>query len=77
MVILPINSVINPFLYDDALVNIIKAPILSLSTRVFNPAAILRFNQRVIPQHTGEIALDRNDTGVGNIDSPKERETGL
>ena len=77
MVILPMNSVINPFLYDDALVNIIKAPLLSLSTRVLSPSAILRFHQRVIPQHAGEIALDRNDIDVGNIDSPKKRETGL
>ena len=38
MVILPINSVINPLLYDDAVTKVFRAPMQSLLTRVYSSA---------------------------------------
>ena len=36
MIILPINSVINPFLYDGAITNAITASLRSMSTKISN-----------------------------------------
>ncbi|KAL5268163.1 hypothetical protein ACHWQZ_G002129 [Mnemiopsis leidyi] len=73
MVILPINSVINPFLYDEILSNVIKAPLRSLTMRISNSAALQSLRLRVIPAPTEEMELDRIEIDVGNTDSPLER----
>ena len=59
MVILPINSVINPFLYDDALGNAVKAPLRSLKTRVTNSALFQSLRQRLASAPTEEMELER------------------
>ena len=46
MVILPINSVINPLLYDDVVTSTIGAPVRALSTRITNSNIYQRFLQR-------------------------------
>ena len=43
MVILPINSVINPLLYDDVVTNSIGALVRALSTRITNSTILQRF----------------------------------
>ena len=81
MVILPINSVINPLLYDDIVTNTIKAlvraigdPKGSLSTRISNSAIFQRFCQKANPVPAKE--LQQRNTDVGNAaDTAQERET--
>ncbi|KAL5266203.1 hypothetical protein ACHWQZ_G003572 [Mnemiopsis leidyi] len=46
MVILPINSVINPLLYDDAVTKVMKAPTQALLTRVCNSDIFRRVRSR-------------------------------
>ena len=48
MVILPINSAINPFLYDDIVTSTIGAPVRALSNRISNSAIFQRFHERAI-----------------------------
>ena len=72
MVILPINSVINPFLYDDALGNAVKAPLRSLTTRVSNSALFQSLRQRLASAQTEDIELDGRDKYGGNSGSPLE-----
>ena len=77
MVILPINSVINPLLYDDVVTRTIGAPIRSMSTRISNSAIFQRFRQSVSPAPAEEITLQRQgNTNFGNVaDTAIEKET--
>ena len=80
MVILPINSVINPLLYDDVVTNTIGAPVRALSTRISNsttfqrflrraslspaPAEDIELQQRASPGPAEDIELQQRDTDV-------------
>ena len=57
MVILPINSVINPLLYDGVLTETIGALIRSISIRISNSTVFQRFRQRGSPASAEEISL--------------------
>ena len=59
MVILPINSVINPLLYDNVVTNIIGAPVRALSTRIANSAIFQRFLRRASPAPSEDIELQQ------------------
>ena len=65
MVILPINSVINPLLYDDAVTNAIRAPMRSVSTRISNLTLFQRASRWINPALTEDIALDELGGHVG------------
>ena len=77
MVILPINSVINPLLYDDAVTSTIGAPIRSISTRISNSVIFQRFRQSLSPAPIEEITLQRQgNTNVETVlDTAHDRET--
>ena len=76
MVVLPINSVINPLLYDDVVTKTIAAPVRSLSTRISNSTFFQRFRQREIPAPATEITLSQRNTDVRNTTgTTQERET--
>ena len=75
MVILPINSVINPLLYDDVVTKTIAAPVRYLSTRISNSAFFQSIRQREIPAPAEEITLQQRNTDVRNtVDTTQERE---
>ena len=67
MVILPINSVINPLLYDDIVTNTIGAPFRALTNRIYN-SAIIKRSRNVIPPPTEEFTLQERDTVIVNAD---------
>ena len=77
MVILPINSVINPLLYDDAATNTIGALVQALSSRISNCTIFQRFRQRASTGPTNDIALQQSDIVIVNTDTTTthERET--
>ena len=76
MVILPINSVINPLLYDDVVTKTIGAPVRFLLTRISNSTVFQSIRRREIPAQTEEITLQQRNTDVGNTaDTIQERET--
>ena len=76
MVILPINSVINPLLYDDVVTSTIGAPVRALSTRITNSNIYQRFLQRASSAPAEDIELQKRNTDVGNAaDATQERET--
>ena len=76
MVVLPINSVINPLLYDDVVTKTIGAPMRFLSTRISNSAFFQSIRQIDIPTPATEITLQQRNTDVGNTTEPtQERET--
>ena len=63
MVILPINSVINPFLYDDTVVNAVKTPLRSLHRMTSSASVTLNsLRQRFSSQRSEEISLGRIST---------------
>ena len=65
MVILPINSVINPLLYDDAIKKILGAPIQALQRRVCASEIFRRFR--------GMINLAPEETPMGELEqSPRQ-----
>ena len=66
MVILPINSVINPLLYDDVVTKNIGAPVRSLSNRISNSTVFERFRRRESPALAEEITLQHRNNDVGN-----------
>ena len=79
MVILPINSVINPLLYDDVVTNSIGAPVQALSSRISNSTIFQTFLQRASPPPTEDIELQQRNTDARNAadtTQPQERETG-
>ena len=76
MVILPINSVINPILYDDVVTIIIGAPVRALKNRICNSNTLQRFRQRTSPAPAEDIEVQQKDADVGNVaDTTQERET--
>ena len=76
MVILPINSVINPLLYDDVVTSTIGAPVRALSTRISNSTIFQRILERASPAPAEDIELQPRDTVVGKAeDSTQKRET--
>jgi hypothetical protein len=62
MIILPINSVINPFLYDDLIVANIKAPFVFFSNKISNSAVYLSFIAYFTPAQIEEIEMDEVET---------------
>jgi hypothetical protein len=64
MIILPINSLINPFLYDDFLMNLIRARIQGFTSVISNSAAIQRFraSERSLQREGNGLELERVDT---------------
>ena len=64
MIILPINSVINPFLYDDVVTNAIRAGCKVLAARTSISDVIQRVQERgtVKPRPTQEIEMDSIET---------------
>ncbi|KAL5247162.1 hypothetical protein ACHWQZ_G019123 [Mnemiopsis leidyi] len=78
MVILPINSVINPLLYDDVVTKIIRAPTCCLAIRISCPAIFRRFYQRASPAPAVEITLQqRYPDFEKTADTTYERSTEL
>ena len=76
MVILPINSVINPLLYDDVVTKTIGAPVRYLTTRISNSTYFQKFRLKEISAPAEEITLQHRNTDVGNItDTTQARET--
>ena len=75
MVILPINSVINPLLYDDVVTNAISAPVRSLSTRIFDSGLFQSIRRWLPSAPTQELALDDLSNPVRNEDVIHVRET--
>ena len=59
MVILPVNSVINPLLYDDVVTNTIGAPVRALSTRISNSSILQRFLRRASPAPAEDVELQQ------------------
>ena len=66
MVILPINSVINPFLYDDVVTSHIGAALHSLSTRISNSALFQSLRERSAPKPAETTELDDFEPQVQN-----------
>ena len=58
MVILPINSVINPLLYDDVVTSHIGAALHSTSTRISNSALFQSVRERIAPRPAESTELD-------------------
>ena len=76
MVILPINSVINPLLYDDVVTNIIRAPVRAMSNQISNSTIYQTFLQKTISASAEDIEIQRSDTDVGKAaDTTQKRET--
>ena len=75
MVILPINSVINPLLYDDVVTNALRTPVRSLSARISNSSFFQSTRQWIYPAPTEDITLDRLGIQVGNENTVHENET--
>ena len=75
MVILPINSVINPLLYDDVVTKTIGAPVRYLSFRISNSTVFQSIRQIGFPEPTVGIELQQRNTDVGNTaGTTQERE---
>ena len=66
MVILPINSVINPLLYDDAVTNAIRVPLRYLSTRISDSTILQRVWSNSAQSQAGENPVE--NAQVGNED---------
>ena len=70
MVILPVNSVINPFLYDEVLSNAVKAPLRSLTSRMVNSALFQSLRECVVPAPAEQIELGaRKIRDTGNTET--------
>ena len=68
MIILPINSVINPLLYDNAVTDVITAPIKYIATKVINSASYQRF----IASFNN---ITRDETGIQEMQGDVNRPT--
>ena len=77
MVILPINSVINPFLYDDVVTNTIRAPVRAVVNGVSNSTYVQKFRQRVNPAPAEEIKLQKISTDIENITDTAQKRNVL
>ena len=77
MVILPINSVINPFLYDDVVTSHIGAALHSLSTRISNSALFQSLRERFAPTPAETTELDDFEAQVQNGGTDNKVETEI
>ena len=78
MVILPINSVINPLLYDDVVTKTVRALVQFMTIQISNSSIVhrLRGRQATNPAPTEEMTLKRRDTNAENsLDKNHKRET--
>jgi hypothetical protein len=58
MVVLPINSVINPLLYDDTIIRKMKAPLLYIYSKLINSVIYQSFIARFSTRHPETIEMD-------------------
>ena len=65
MIILPINSVINPFLYDDVLTGFLRAPLRSISTRISNSRIYLSIHSFLSSASPEVIEMTQLEVGEG------------
>ena len=72
MIILPINSVINPFLYDGSLTDAIAASILFASIQVLN--SVQKVKERWSPPPTEEIELGQFENHPSNAGLRTEKQ---
>ena len=84
MIILPINSVINPLLYDDVVTNTLGALARALKNQAYNSTIFQRFHQRASTEERAstapaeDIERQQKDADVGNAsNTAQERETEL
>ena len=74
MIVLPINSVFNPFLYDGTLTDVLAASLRFVSTRVKNSVVFQTVNKWLKPVQTEEVVmLDSITTAVTDVGSSNER----
>jgi hypothetical protein len=59
MIILPINSVINPLLYDDFITRVIKAPLLYIRSDLANSATYQSFIARFRTRNLETIEMEQ------------------
>ena len=77
MVILPINSVINPFLYDDVVTSHIGATLHLLSTRVSNSPLFQSLTERFAPTPAEATELEDFEAQVQNVRADNKVETQI
>ena len=58
MIVLPINSVINPLLYDDFIIRKMKAPLLYIHSKLVNSAIYQSFMARFSTEHPETIEMN-------------------
>ena len=75
MVILPINSVINPLLYDNVVTYVMRAPVQSLSARISNSTLFHSIRGRLNPAPTENTTLEELGGQVGNESVVREMDT--
>ena len=61
IVILPINSVINPFLYDAIFISALRVPLRSFLNCFYNSFLLRNVRERLNPAQTDDTELDRFD----------------
>ena len=66
IIILPINSLINPFLYDDFLTNLALAPIKSLKTIILNSTALQKLRSLTNVTQVDTIELEQIEVNTEN-----------
>ena len=66
MIILPINSVINPFLYDGSLTDALAAASRFVTTQVYNSVLFRKVRDWWNPPTTEDIPLDQFENAVGS-----------
>ena len=77
MVILPINSVINPFLYDDVVTSHIGTALHLLSTRMSNSALFQSLRERFAPTPAEATELEDFEARVQNREADNKVETEI
>ncbi|KAL5251859.1 hypothetical protein ACHWQZ_G014870 [Mnemiopsis leidyi] len=74
MIVLPINSVFNPLLYDGTLTDVLAASLRFVSTQVKNSVIFQTVNKWLKPVQTEEVVmLDSITTAVTDVGSSNER----
>ena len=74
MIVLPINSVINPFLYDGTLTDAIAAASRFVTSLVVNSALFQNVREWLIPQQAEEIELHSLEAPDNDFGPSKEKE---
>ena len=77
MVVMPINSVINPLLYDDVVTSIIRAPVKAMSNQISNSTIYQTFLQKTISAPAEDIEIQRSDTDVGKAADTTQKCTAV